>query len=95
MYTFEFVVENIENKDVRLIIFEKEIDTGYRSVYNIYMSDVENINSTCRLFGDAIDVLECPEVKCLNENVNYGKAKRWSSKMKKIIETLVPENRNT
>lgn len=93
MYTYEFIIQNIENKLARLIIFEKEVDTDLRCVYSIHEGDIENINHTCSLFQDAVNLLDSEEVKCLNESVDYGKAKLWCAKMKKIIQTLVAENR--
>lgn len=90
MYTFEIIVEITENKKARLIIFEKD-ESGCRSVYNICEGDVD-ANYTMSFFGDTIELLN-DEPTVLNENINFGRAKRWSAKVKKIIETLVKEDR--
>jgi hypothetical protein len=91
---FEIILENCMNGNVRMIVIEREGEEGVRSVNNICESSVDS-SYTSRFFGDVIDLLESEGTVTLkNENVDFGRAKRWNSKVSKIISTLVNENRS-
>ena len=89
---FELVLKNYKDRVVRLIVIEQEGEEGMRSVRNIYECDIGS-NYASRFFGDIADLLETEgTVTMYNENVDHGRAKRWSAKMAKIIQTLEKED---
>lgn len=94
MAEYKFVIENIpENNAVRLIIFEKN---NHWCVYNIAegsVSSEKNISYTSRFFDELVEETNCDSVTIENENIDYGRAKLRSTKIKKIIETIIKENR--
>lgn len=90
---FEIILENCMNGSIRLIIIEREGEEGVRTVRDIYEDDI-TLGSTARFFGAVADILESDgTVTIRNENIDYGRAKRWPAKMDKIITTLAKEGR--
>lgn len=90
---FELILENCKNGFIRLVVIEREGEEGVRTVRDIYEGSITH-NSTSRFFGDVADVLETDgSVTVKNENIDFGRAKRWTAKMSKIISTLVKEDR--
>jgi hypothetical protein len=91
---FELILENCMNGSIRLIVIEREGEEGVRSVRDIYEGDI-TLGSTSRFFGAVVDLLETDgTVTVRNENIDYGRAKRWPAKMDKIITTLAKEGRH-
>lgn len=90
---FELILENCMNGAIRLVVIERKGEEGVRSVRDIYEGDIAN-GGTPRFFGWAADLLETEgTVTIRNENIDYGRAKRWGAKMAKIIQTLEKEGR--
>ena len=89
---FELILENCMNGTIRLVVIEREGEEGVRSVRNIYEAETDSRGA--RFFGDVADLLETEgTVTVRNENIDYGRAKRWTAKMSKIINTLSKEGR--
>ena len=95
VHTTAFILEKNECRGVpfiRLIIFD--IQDGYKSVRDICEGDVDtekNRASLARWYGSYIETLESEthgEVKLLNEFSDFGRSKRWASKMTKIFNSL-------
>ncbi len=90
---FEIIIENCMNGQARMIVIESEGEEGYRSVRDIYESSI-TAGSTSRFFGWAADLLEDEGVVTLkNENIDFGRAKRWCAKLDKVMTTLAKEGR--
>lgn len=90
---FELILENCMNGSIRLVVIEREGEEGVRSVRDIYEGDI-TLGSTARFFGWAADLLETEgTVTVCNKDIDYGRAKRWTAKMSKIIDTLAKEGR--
>ena len=90
---FEIIVENCLNGNARLVVIEENQVTGLRNIRDVYEGSVD-YSETYRHFGNVVELLASDgDVKLYNENIDLGRAKRWESKMKKIITTLVNEGR--
>ena len=90
-----FILEKNECRGVpfiRLIIFD--VQDGCKSVRDICEGDVDtekNRAGLARWYGSYIETLEVEnhcEVKLLNEFSDFGRSKRWASKMTKIFNSL-------
>lgn len=89
---FEIIIENCMNGNVRLVVIERKGE-GVRSVRDIYETSTDS-KYGMNFFGSAVDLLETEGTVALkNENIDFGRAKRWSAKMSKIVNTLVNEKR--
>lgn len=90
---FELILENCMNGSIRLVVIERKGEEGVRSVRDIYEGDI-TLGSTARFFGYAADSLETEgTVTICNKDIDFGRAKRWTAKMGKIITTLAKEGR--
>lgn len=90
---FELILENCMNGSIRLVVIERKGEEGVRSVRDIYEGDI-TLGSTARFFGYAADRLETEgTVTICNKDIDFGRAKRWTAKMDKIITTIAKEGR--
>lgn len=90
---FELILENCKNGFIRLVVIERKGEEGVRMVRDIYEGSITH-DSTARFFGGVTDLLETEgSITLKNEDIDFGRAKRWTAKMSKIISTLVKEDR--
>lgn len=90
---FELILENCMNGAIRLVVIERKGEEGVRSVRDIYETEID-WRGAPNFFGGVADLLETEgTVTVRNENIDYGRAKRWAAKMSKIINTLSKEGR--
>jgi hypothetical protein len=90
---FDIILENCMNGQVRMIVIEREGEEGVRSVRDIYESSI-TAGYTSRFFGLVADLLETEgSIALKNENIDFGRAKRWGAKLDKVMTTLAKEGR--